>query len=166
MKNRPNIWAHCGQQWAQNYNSAPTDTRHGGIMWNTPYLVMGKIPKIERFSWLNSISAYRVRVVCAENFTIPHVDEIGCNPRNIKICKTLKFVQDGKSIVLKVRGLIYHGDFHFTSCMIGTDEIVWYHDGMTTGSTCENEGDFDKFSNKKMMKNKGNVLTMVVYARV
>jgi len=50
--------------------------------------------------------------------------------------------------------------------MIGTDEIVWYHDGMTTGSTCQNEGDFDKFSNKKMMENKGKVLAMVVYARV
>jgi len=49
--------------------------------------------------------------------------------------------------------------------MIGTDEIVWYHDGMTTGSTCENEGDFDKFSNKKMMKNKGIVLTMVVLCK-
>jgi len=88
------------------------------------------------------------------------------NSRNIKISKTLKFVQDGESIVLKVRGLIYHGNFHFTSRIIGTDEIVWYHDGMTTGRTCENEGDFDKFSNKKMMKSKGKVLTLVVYARI
>ena len=102
-----------------------------------------------------------INFVCAPNMLVLEV-----NSRNIKIRKTLKFVQDGKSIGLKVRGLIYHGDFHFTSCMIGTDEIVWYHDGMTTGSTCKNEGDFDKFSNKKMMENKGKVLTMVVYARV
>jgi hypothetical protein len=96
----------------------------------------------------------------------PNVLALEINSRNIKISKTLKFVQDGDSIVLKVRGLIYHGDFHFTSHIIRTDEIVWYHDGMTTGSTCENEGDFDKFSNKKMMKSKGKVLTMVIYARV
>jgi len=88
------------------------------------------------------------------------------NSRNIKISKTLKFLQDGESIVLKVRGLIYHGNFHFTSRIIGTDGIVWYHDGITTGSTCENEGDFDKFSNQKIMTSKGKSLTMVVYARV
>ena len=41
--------------------------------------------------------------------------------------------------VLKVGGLMYHGDFHFTS---GSDRIVWYHDDMTTGSTCKNEADF------------------------
>ena len=88
------------------------------------------------------------------------------NSRNIKISKTLKFLQDGESIVLKVRGLIYHGNFHFTSRIIGTDGIVWYHDGITTGSTCENEGDFDKFSNQKIMTSKGKSLTMVVYSRV
>ena len=35
---------------------------------------------------------------------------------------------------MDVKGLIYHGDFHFTS---GTD-------GMTTGISCENVGDFDQ----------------------
>ena len=64
-KNGPNIWAHCGQRWAQNYNSALTDTRHSGIMWNIPYLITGKIPKIKRFSWLNFISTYRAQV-CAQ----------------------------------------------------------------------------------------------------
>ena len=57
-----------------------------------------------------------------------------------------------ETVVLDVRGLIYHGDFHFTSCIVGTDGTVWYHDGMTTGSSCENEGDFDKFSSKKLLK--------------
>ena len=88
------------------------------------------------------------------------------NSRNIKISKTLKFLQDGESIVLKVRGLIYNRNFHFTSQIIRTDGIVWYHDGITTGNTCENEGDFDKFSNQKIMTSKGKSLTMVVYARV
>jgi hypothetical protein len=95
----------------------------------------------------------------------PNTLVLKINSRNIKIRKTLKFVQDGESIVLKVRGLIYHGDFHFTSCIVGTDGVVLYHDGMTTGSICKKEGDFDEFSNKKIMNNKGKVLTIVVYAR-
>ena len=47
------------------------------------------------------------------------------------------------------------GDFHFTFRIIGTDGIVWNHDGMTAGSSCENEGDFDKLSFKHLLKCKG-----------
>src|ERR1700736_6350351 len=63
----------------------------------------------------------------------PNVLVFEINSRNIKISKTLKFVQNGETVVLDVRGLIYHGDFHFTSRIIGADGIVWYHDGITTG---------------------------------
>lgn len=70
------------------------------------------------------------------------------NSRNIKMSKALEFVQDGESIVLKVRGLIYHWDFHFTSYIVGTDGFVLYNDGMTTGNIYKKEGDFDEFSNK------------------
>jgi len=88
------------------------------------------------------------------------------NSRNIKVSKTLKFEQEGETVVLDVKGLIYHGDFHFTSRIIGNDGMVWYHDGMTTGSSCENEGDFDKFFSKNLLKCKGKNLILVVYARV
>ena len=98
--------------------------------------------------------------------TIPSVLVFEINSKNIKVSKTLKFEQEGETVVLEVRGLIYHGDFHFTSRIIGTDGIVWYHDGMTTGSSCENEGDFDKFSSKKLLKCKRKKLILVVYARV
>ena len=84
----------------------------------------------------------------------------------MKISKTLKSVQDSDRVVLDVRGLIYRGNFHFTSCIIGNNNNVWYHDGMTTGSTCENKGDFDSFSIKKLLKCKGKRRILVVYARV
>ena len=96
----------------------------------------------------------------------PNVLVFEINSKNIKISKTLKFVQDGETVVLDVRGLIYHGDFHFTSRIIGNDNNVWYHDGMTTGSTCENQGDFDSFSTKELLKCKGKRLLLVMYARV
>src|ERR1700692_3500762 len=96
----------------------------------------------------------------------PNVLIFEINSRNIKLKNTLKFEQEGETVVLDVRGLIYHGDFHFTSRIIGTDGIVWYHDGMTTGSSCENEGDFDKLSSKTLLQRKGKKLILVVYARV
>ena len=52
------------------------------------------------------------------------------------------------------------------SIIIGTDGIVWYHDGMTTRSSGENEGDFDKFSSRNLFKWKGKKLILVVYTRV
>jgi len=73
--------------------------------------------------------------------SIPSVLVFEINSRHIKVSKTLKFEQEGEPVVLDIRGLIYHGDFHFTSCIIGTDGMVWYHDGITTRNSCENEGD-------------------------
>jgi hypothetical protein len=96
----------------------------------------------------------------------PNVLVFEINSRNIKISKTLKFEQEGENVVTDVRGLIYHGDFHFTSRIIGIDGNVWYHDSMTTGSSCENKGDFDKFSSRNLLKCKGKKLILVVYARV
>ena len=46
------------------------------------------------------------------------------NSQNMKISETLKFVQDNETVVLHVRGLIYHGNFHFTSHIIGNDNNV------------------------------------------
>ena len=97
--------------------------------------------------------------------SVPNVLVFEINSRNIRISKTLKFVQDSETVILDVRGLIYHGDFHFTSRIIGNDNNVWHHDGMTTRSTCENEGDLDSLSTKKLLKSKGKRLLLVIYAR-
>jgi hypothetical protein len=85
----------------------------------------------------------------------PNVLIFEINSRNIKLSKTLKFEQEGETVVLEVKGLIYHGYFHFTSRIIGND-----------GSSCESEGDFDKLSSRNLLKCKGKKLILVVYARV
>jgi len=72
------------------------------------------------------------------------------NSRNIKVGKTLKVEQKDQLVVLDVRGLIYYGNFHFTSRFIEIDVIVWYYDGITTKSNCE--GDFNKFSSRNLAK--------------
>ena len=89
----------------------------------------------------------------------PSVLVFEINSRNIKVSETLKFEQEGETVVLDVKGLIYHGNFHFTYCIIETD-------GMTTGSSCKNEGDFNKFSSRNLLKCKGKKLILVVYERV
>ena len=125
--------------------------------------------------WLRSLE-HETHEICPQCFSAmmepisfksaPNLLVFEINTRNIKLSKTLKFEQEGETVVLDVRGLIYHGDFHFTSHIIGTDGMVWYHDGMTTKSSCKNEGHFDKFSSRKLFKCKGKKLILVVYARV
>ena len=125
--------------------------------------------------WLRSLE-YKIHERCPQCFSemrqpisfksVPNVLVFEINSRKIILSKTLKFEQKNETVVLDVRGLIYHGDFHFTSRIIGTDHIVWHHDGMTTGSSCENEGHFDKFSSRNLFKCKGKKIILVVYARV
>ena len=112
--------------------------------------------------WLGSLE-HETHEKCPHGFAVmvqpinfkstPSVLVFEINSRNIKVSKTLIFEQVGETVVLDVRGLIYHGDFHFTSCIIGND-------GMTTGSNCENEGDFDKFSSRKILGGSGPLLCM------
>ena len=125
--------------------------------------------------WLRSLE-HETHERCPECFfammqpislkSAPNVLIFEINSKNIKVSKSLKYEQEGETVVLDVKGLIYHGDFHSTSCIIGTDGIVWYYDGMTAGSSCKNERNFDKFSSRNLLKCKGKKLIFVVYARV
>ncbi|KAJ7279582.1 hypothetical protein C8J57DRAFT_1058956 [Mycena rebaudengoi] len=39
-----------------------------------------------------------------------------------------------------IRGVVYWRDNHFTSRIIKSNGAVWYHDGILTGATCEQDG--------------------------
>lgn len=57
-------------------------------------------------------------------------------------------------IQYKLKGIIYYGDNHFTSRIISDDRLVWYHDGMTTGSCLLHEGPLPTIPNLMLCKNK------------
>ena len=73
--------------------------------------------------------------------SIPSVLVFEINLRNVRVSKSLQFEQEGETVGLNISRLIYHGDFHYTSCTIGIDGNVGYHDGITTRSRCVNEGE-------------------------
>src|SRR6267154_3540018 len=151
------------------YSEPPINDRLGFVLYKKE-----NMPK-STCRWLESLK-HETHEKCPHCFSaimqpinfksIPSVLVFEINSRNIKVSKTLKFEQKGETVVLDIRGLIYHRDFHFTSRIIGSDNMVWYHDGITTRSNCENEGDFDKFSSRNLLKCKGRNLILVVYARV
>jgi len=46
----------------------------------------------------------------------------------------------------RLRGVVYHGSYHFTARIIDSNNCVWYHDGMTTGKDCVYEGKWKDIS--------------------
>jgi hypothetical protein len=47
---------------------------------------------------------------------------------------------NGRNTILRLKGIIYHGNFHFISRIITNDGKIWLHDGMTTGRNAMMEG--------------------------
>ncbi|KIL61491.1 hypothetical protein M378DRAFT_61371, partial [Amanita muscaria Koide BX008] len=53
---------------------------------------------------------------------------------------------NGQYITYNLRGIIYFGDYHYTSRMINKDGIVWFHDGIATGNSVIFEGHISNIS--------------------
>jgi len=66
--------------------------------------------------------------------------------------------------MLPLKGVVYSGEFHFTSRIISGKD-VWYHDGMITRSKCWNEGNATSFSEKKYMSCNNKDAVLAIYAK-
>lgn len=53
-----------------------------------------------------------------------------------------------------LKGIIYYGNEHFTSRIISNDNMVWYHDGMTTGPHMVPQGPLSTISNLMTCRNR------------
>lgn len=68
---------------------------------------------------------------------------------NVQLCLN----HGSGTITFNLRGLIYWGDFHFVSCMVDKSGQVWFHDGITTGPSCEWEQTMDLSSDTQWLTN-------------
>ncbi|KAJ6549529.1 hypothetical protein DFH09DRAFT_926103 [Mycena vulgaris] len=64
---------------------------------------------------------------------------IGQNGSKLPIERRLRFDLNGNTQILLLRGIIYVGNFHFTSRLVDSDGRVWFHDGIRTGRACVDE---------------------------
>ncbi|KAJ7229699.1 hypothetical protein C8J57DRAFT_1085582 [Mycena rebaudengoi] len=73
--------------------------------------------------------------------SIPAVLCLSTTSKQVQLDLVLRFNCDGHRVVVtKLRGMIYHGDEHFTSRMFTTDCNIWFQDGITTRSSTRFEG--------------------------
>jgi hypothetical protein len=107
---------------------------------------MGEMDRITRFHKSPTVLAFSV------------------NDSNIRASKKLKLVNGDDEIGFKLKGVVYFGEFHFTSRIFTSDRTVWFHDGMTTARQCRNEGKAETFSDRDLMECNGKKATLLLYA--
>jgi hypothetical protein len=84
---------------------------------------------------------------------------------SIKLNKKISFTYDNQITTLKLRGIVYYGNFHFTARIISADGIIWYHDGMTTGCTTVREGRLDDAEYNALLHCRAKTLALAIYAQ-
>ncbi|KAJ7025280.1 hypothetical protein C8F04DRAFT_968042 [Mycena alexandri] len=87
--------------------------------------------------------------------SVPCLLVLALDRPGLEYSQTLTFDVDGSLSILKLRGVIYGGDHHFTSRYITPTGDVWFHDGISTGRSCVFEGDLNNLPNGHLTSARG-----------
>ncbi|TFK31069.1 hypothetical protein BDQ12DRAFT_566411, partial [Crucibulum laeve] len=71
---------------------------------------------------------------------IPELMIIAIEDRNILFDTVMELTLNNNTGILDLRGIIYSGENHFNCQVIDVDGSIWFHDGITTQSSCLFEG--------------------------
>ena len=66
--------------------------------------------------------------------------------RHVTLSKTVKTQESACATTLHLKGLVYHGNYHFTCQIIDKSRNIWFHDGIATGHITLKEGKFGSVS--------------------
>jgi hypothetical protein len=85
----------------------------------------------------------------------------------VKPSRQIKFkLENRETVILQLRGLVYFGNFHFTSRVISTEGDIWYSDGKDLGRTCLADGHSSLMHKEDWQTCKNNTLLLSIYAKV
>jgi hypothetical protein len=68
-------------------------------------------------------------------------------------------------IILWLKGIIYHGNFHFISHIITNDGKIWLHDGMKTGRNAVMEGKMRNITSSYLIRCNSKFVALAIYAQ-
>src|SRR5882762_3038593 len=83
--------------------------------------------------------------------------------RNVTISKSVKIQRSVHATTLHLKGLVYHGGYHFTCRIIDESGNIWFHDGITTGRNSTKAGKFRRVSQPNLKECRNNQLCLVIY---
>ena len=84
---------------------------------------------------------------------------------NIRTSHMVQCTTGGQTVTLYLRGIVYHGEHHFTSRIITQEGNIWYHDGIGTGKICQNDGTLNATSDAQLKQCRNRSLVLAIYAQ-
>ncbi|KAJ6474037.1 hypothetical protein C8R47DRAFT_987091 [Mycena vitilis] len=97
---------------------------------------------------------------------VPALILIDINHSKLVFNDLLTFEVQGAPVNMRLRGIVYGGQGHFTSRLISKHGDMWFHDGITTGKDCVSEVNFHALEDKLVLHNCGEKKAVcVIYAR-
>jgi hypothetical protein len=93
--------------------------------------------------------------------SIPQVLIFDVEGVEMVIDKEIQIVKNGKYISMALKGVIYFGEYHYTSRVIVNNQ-VWFHDGLSTGKEMMYEGELHTMTD--FYHSRGKEAHVAVYA--
>ncbi|KAJ6467983.1 hypothetical protein C8R47DRAFT_990276 [Mycena vitilis] len=113
------------------------------------------------------LSGVRTRLTMATTLRdVPPMILLDLSSNRLVFSNELRFTCQGVGVSLKLRGIIYGGEGHFTCRYIERDGEMWFHDGITTGRDCLPEIALGRVQDRLSLHRCGEKKAVaVIYAR-
>ena len=107
------------------------------INWGKHWCV--KLMCLAQNAWclwaLRNVTAY---------YNVPNILLFSVAGQNISVTKHIKIRTASGSKKYHLKGIVYHGAFHFTSRIVTSNSLVWIHDGQL-GANCQYENHLNDY---------------------
>jgi hypothetical protein len=140
---------------------------------NTKYAVFAQEAAASTSKWIAGLG-YEVADPCPDCMSpmtcdisfkdTPSILTFEYPQKDMRTSHTIVFHTEDGRVPLYLRGIIYHGQSHFTARIIDPDGSVWYYDGML-GHLCQKEGPLKSFSSEGLRTCRGKILVLAIYAQ-
>jgi hypothetical protein len=153
---------------ACGYAENPVDDRLGYVLYADDTVTDSTTQWIDKLSQKThrtcpQCRASMTQILCYKQ--VPPILVLEYPFKNIVTSHTLEFKTNTGTKKLKLQGIVYHGQYHFTSCIVSIKNQVWCHDGMVIGRSCINEGYMNNMSDENLKKCKQRNLVPAIYAQ-
>ena len=152
-----------------DYAKNPIDDRLGYVLHAD-----SSVTADSTITWVNSL-CHHTRSTCPICQTalkqhvfykeVPHILALEYPMKNIVTSHWLHFETDDGVKALTLRGVVYYGAYHFTSRIVSASGHVWYHDGMSTGNICNDDGLLNLMSDTDIKTCRSRDLVLAIYAQ-
>jgi hypothetical protein len=87
--------------------------------------------------------------------------------KNIEINKSVSIYHpDTSKTILRLKGIIYWSNNHFTCRFVDCNRMVWCHDGITNKKECVQESELVNFTAKKLSTYKSAMAVLAIYVKI